>query len=85
MLPIYSLLWSMGVAFWFLIFCAGTVIIRNEKAKLIYFLPSFALFLTVLIATPVAADFRYVYFMIFSMPFYGMTALMTLPSENESA
>ena len=81
MLPIYGLLWSMGVAFWFLVFCAGTVIIRNEKAKLIYFLPSFALYLTVLIATPVAADFRYVYFMIFSMPFYGMTALMTLPSE----
>lgn len=81
MLPIYSLLWSMGVAFWFFIFCAGTVIIRNEKAKLIYFLPSFALYLTVLIATPVAADFRYVYFMIFSMPFYGMTTIMTLPSQ----
>ena len=84
MLPIYSLLWGMGAAFWFFIFCAGTVIIRNEKAKLIYFLPSFALYLTVLIATPVATDFRYVYFMIFSMPFYGMTALMTLPSENTS-
>lgn len=83
MLPLYSLLWSMGIAFWFLIFCGGTVIIRNEKAKLIYFLPSFALYLTVLIATPVATDFRYVYFMIFSMPFYGMVSLMTLPSQNE--
>lgn len=82
MLPIYGLLWSMGVAFWFLVFCAGTVIIRNEKAKLIYFLPSFALYLTVLIATPVATDFRYVYFIIFSMPFYGITALMTIPSET---
>lgn len=83
MLPMYSLLWSMGVAFWFFIFCVGNVIIRNEKRKLIYFLPSFALYLTVLIATPVATEFRYVYFMIFSLPFYGMTALMTFPSEKE--
>lgn len=83
MLPIYSLLWSMGVIFWFFIICVGTVIIRNEKRKLIYFLPSFTLYLTVLIATPVATEFRYVYFMIFSLPFYVMTALMTFPSEKK--
>ncbi len=77
MLPIYSLLWSMGIAFWFLLFCIGNAFARNEKAKLICYLPSFALFLTVMIATPVATDFRYVYFMVFSVPFYLMCALLS--------
>lgn len=79
MLPLYGLIWNMGSAFWFFIFCIGTVIIRGEKKKLIYFLTSFTLYLTVLIATPVANEFRYVYFMMFSLPFYAMTAFMTLP------
>lgn len=80
MLPIYSLLWSMGVAFWFIIFCIGTVIIRNEKEKLICYVPCLALYLTVMIATPVATEFRYIYFMIFSLPFYGITAFVTRAS-----
>ncbi len=80
MLPVYGLLWSMGIAFWFLLFCIGNSFVRNEKAKLICYLPSLALFLTVMIATPVATDFRYVYFMVFSMPFYLIH--MLLPSKE---
>ncbi len=76
MVPIYSLLWSMGIAFWFFVFCAGNAFVRKEKAKLICYLPSFALYLTVMIATPVATEFRYVYFMVFSLPFYLVTALL---------
>ena len=76
MLPIYSLLWSMGVIFWVMLFCMGNAFVRKEKAKLIYYLPSLALYLTVMIATPVATEFRYVYFMVFSLPFYLMTALL---------
>ena len=76
MLPVYSLLWSMGTALCFMLFCIGSVVMRKEKAKLVCYLPSFALYLTVMIATPVATDFRYVYFMMFSMPFYLMTALI---------
>lgn len=79
MVPIYSLLWSMGIIFWIFLFCVGNAFIRKEKAKLIYYLPSFALYLTVLIATPVATEFRYVYFMVFSLPFYIMAALLQLP------
>lgn len=78
MVPIYSLLWSMGIAFWLFLFCIGNAFARNEKEKLVYYLPSFALYLTVMIATPVATDFRYVYFMVFSMPFYLMTAVISL-------
>lgn len=77
MVPLYSLLWSMGIAFWFFLFCIGTTLVRREKDKLICYLPSFALYLTVMIATPVATDFRYVYFMVLAVPFYLMTAVIS--------
>lgn len=76
MLPIYSLLFSMGVIFWAMLFCIGNAFIRRERSKLVCYLPSVALYLTVMIATPVATEFRYVYFMVFSLPFYLMTAVL---------
>lgn len=76
MVPIYGTLWSMGVACWIMLFSIGTVIIRREYHKLTCYLPSMALLFTVLIATPVATEFRYVYFMVFSLPFYLITAML---------
>ena len=76
MVPLYGTLWSMGVACWVMIFCIGNVMIRKEKRKLILYLPGVAILLTVLIATPVATEFRYVYFMVFGMPFYLMSSVI---------
>lgn len=76
MVPIYGTLWSMGVACWILLFCICTVIIRKEYYKLICYLPSITLLITVLIATPVATEFRYVYFMVLCLPFYLVTAVL---------
>lgn len=83
MLPLYGTLWSMGVVCWVLIFSIGSAFVRNEKKKLILYLPSLALLLTVLIATPVATEFRYVYFMVFSLPFYLMSSVLVLPKDTE--
>lgn len=85
MLPLYGTLWSMGVVCWALIFCIGCAFIRNEKKKLILYLPSAALLLTVLIATPVATEFRYVYFMVLSLPFYLMSSVLMLPEKENTA
>ena len=79
MLPLYGTLWSMGVALWVLIFCIGNSFIRREKRKLILYLPTVALFLTVMLATPVATEFRYVYFLILGLPFYLITSVLRLP------
>lgn len=84
MLPLYGTLWSMGVVCWALIFCIGCAFVRKEKKKLILYLPSVALLLTVLIATPVATEFRYVYFMVLSLPFYLMSAVLTLPGTSNA-
>lgn len=84
-LPLYGLLWNMGAAFWLLLFGVANAFVRQEKAKLVCYLPNLALYLTVMIATPVAADFRYVYFLIFSAPFCLMTALVELPERGVAA
>ena len=81
MVPIYGTLWSMGVACWVMLFSIGSVIIRKEYKKLICYLPNVALLLTVLIATPVATEFRYVYFMVFSLPFFLTVAMVTEDSN----
>ncbi|MCM1136870.1 MAG: DUF6020 family protein, partial [Clostridium sp.] len=82
MVPLYGALWSMGVACWVLIFCVGNVFLRKEKKKLILYLPSIALLLTVLIATPVATEFRYVYFMVFGMPFYLICSIIDTKNKE---
>ena len=83
-LPLYGTLWSMGVAFWILLFCIGTVILRREYQKLPCFLPGLALLFTVLIATPVATEFRYVYFLVFCLPFYLTAAVLPCPENAKS-
>lgn len=82
MVPLYGILWSMGAACWVFIFCIGNAFVRNEKKKLILYLPSAALLFTVLIATPVATEFRYVYFLVFGLPFYLACAVIQhFPNE----
>lgn len=83
MVPIYGTLWSMGVACWIMLFSIGSVIIRKEFKKLICYLANAALLFTVLIATPVATEFRYVYFMVFSLPFF-LTAAMLPENMHET-
>ena len=84
-LPLYGILWSMGAACWVLIFCIGNSLIRGEISKLILYLPSLALLFTVLIATPVATEFRYVYFLVFSLPFYVITTLMPVSDPGQAS
>lgn len=83
MVPIYGTLWSMGVACWVLIFSISVTVIRRDYHKLICYLPGLALLLSVLAATPVATEFRYVYFLVLCLPFYLMTAI--LPEDGDAA
>lgn len=82
MVPIYGTLWSMGVACWVLLFSVSVSVIRRDYHRLICYLPGAALLLSVLVATPVATEFRYVYFLVLCLPFYLITAI--LPEEADA-
>lgn len=76
MVPIYGTLWSMGVACWVLLFSISVTLIRRDFHRLICYLPGLSLLLSVLVATPVATEFRYVYFLVLCLPFYLITAIL---------
>ncbi len=82
MVPIYGTLWSMGVACWVLLFSISVTLIRRDFHRLICYLPGLSLLLSVLVATPVATEFRYVYFLVLCLPFYLITAI--LPEEADA-
>ncbi len=82
MVPIYGTLWSMGVACWVLLFSISVTVIRRDYHRLICYLPGLSLLLSVLAATPVATEFRYVYFLVLCLPFYLITAI--LPEETDA-
>ena len=85
MVPVYGTLWSMGVAFWVLLLMMGCSVVRKEEGKLLYALPCLILWGTVMIATPVATEFRYVYFLMMCMPFYlCMMVMEELPDASEA-
>lgn len=82
MVPVYGTLWSMGVACWVMLFSVSVSVIRRDYHRLICYLPCIALLLSVLAATPVATEFRYVYFLVLCLPFSLITAI--LPEETDA-
>lgn len=68
--PIYGAFWSMGLMFW-LVLIAAAMCIRSEcAANSLICLPLISLVITLCLATPVAAEFRYAYALAYSMPVF---------------
>lgn len=80
LIPLYGALWSMGFMLWVLILTL-TLCLRNEKpANALIGLPVLLLMLTLIIATPVATEFRYAYAL-----FYGMPLFFTAPFVDQKS
>lgn len=67
-LPLYGLLYSIGAFTWAAVFWCVNCSLNGRKRNFLLFVPFFALILTLCLATPVAADLRYAYPLILSMP-----------------
>ncbi len=67
--PVLSLLWSIGTFTWLIIVLAGLSVIKKTKEFWLVFVPVVAIILTLFIATPVHAEFRYAYSMFTTVPF----------------
>ncbi len=67
MLPVYSILFSIGTVLYLVVMALGYAVAKKSKAWIIY-MPILCLVGTVLIATCVAGDIRYVYYMMFALP-----------------
>lgn len=80
MIPVYGLLWCIGSIIWITVILFAKTIIYKEKSWIL-FIPGLLLHLTVLIATPVAYDFRYIYFEALSLPLLAVSAFSSAFSE----
>lgn len=67
MIPLYGIIWSLGSITWIILISLGASLVRKNRCWIAY-IPGLAILATVLIATPVAADFRYMYFNAFALP-----------------
>ena len=65
-------------------FALGAICIVKKRARLLMaFLPVVAVFLTLMISTPVYAEFRYIYCLFTTLPFLAsITFLAPLPNKN---
>lgn len=89
-IPLYGALWSMGSLFWgTLLFLALTLGQKtsftlkepmNFLDLITVWMPNIAVIGTLLIATPVAIEFRYAYNLAYSIPLYF--AVMLIPSKK---
>ena len=71
-LPISGLFFSIGFASWILLCMFSMCIVNRKYAFMLIYVPVIAIMATLLIATPVYAEFRYAYGMFTSLPLLGV-------------
>jgi hypothetical protein len=59
-----------GTFLWIMLFMMGACVKRGEWSKLLFYLPAFACWGTIMVATPVAFSLRYVYIFALQLPLY---------------
>ena len=77
-IPIYGILWSIGFYFWIMLLMLAITI--KKKKNILPFLPVLALWGSLMIATPVYAEFRYIYSLIIGIPLF---IAISFSSEEE--
>lgn len=78
LIPLYGMLWSMGFMLWVLILTIALSLRNEQSANALIGLPALLLILTLILATPVATEFRYAYAL-----FFGMPVFLTAPFVRE--
>lgn len=71
-LPFVSMVYSIGTGVWVFVALMGLCIVRHRYLELLIFIPILAVWGTLLIATPVHAEFRYIYCLFTTLPLLGI-------------
>lgn len=67
-IPFYGLIWSIGFVVWITAFCVTKMITRKGWMQALSYIPLIGVWATLLIATPVYGEFRYLYSVFFALP-----------------
>ncbi len=74
--PVYGMFWSIGAFVWAMLILFTKLICGENKGLCIAFVPSILLLLTLLLAVPVACEFRYGYGFILCAPLFVISAFL---------
>lgn len=66
--PLIGLIYSNGFATWLIIFGVGLLCVKKKRTEFVLYAPIAGVFLTLVAATPVYAEFRYYYSAFVSIP-----------------
>ena len=78
-----GLVWSIGSAVWLYIFVFGAAMRRQKKTIMLVFIPLLGVYLTLLIATPLATSIRYPYLIFLTV--YLSVATAFYKSKEEAS
>ena len=68
--PVWGLLYSIGAMTWVCVFTFGAAFLNQKKKMLLVFVPIICVILTILMATPIFAEFRYAYSVFTTVPLF---------------
>ena len=80
--PFLGLMWCIGAAVWVYIFMFGAAMRNQKKSYALVFIPLLGVYLTLLIATPVHAEFRYIYSLFTTMPVFCTLPFIKEPEKQ---
>lgn len=83
-IPIYGFLWSIGFVAWIMLSCMGITFIKKDLKAIVLHFPVLGVWGTLLVATPVYAEFRYIYAMFLCLPLSILIPFISEKKENES-
>ena len=82
--PFIRIFWHVGSTVWIFFILLFAETRKQRKDKILVFLPVLAIWGTLLIATPVYSEFRYIYSLFCTLPLFAVEALCKdLPDEKE--
>lgn len=81
-IPIISMQWSIGLCFILILISSFLIFIRRQFSKLYYFVPILGIWITMMLASPVFAEFRYVYGAFTCLPLYLVLPFIRLKEEK---
>lgn len=81
--PIFGIVWSTGFYIWIIIILMYYFIIKLDKKMLFIFTPTIGIWLSLMIASPVWGEFRYIYCIVIVIPFLLSVRYINKGVKNE--
>ncbi len=78
----WGLFWSIGTASWICAFMFGLCFLKRHRNYLVVYIPVLAVLATLMIATPVFAEFRYAYSVFTTVPLLCIVPFCATPKDK---